>query len=184
MREIIKFAFLSLSLVFSNCAFAETPDPLCWEYSNEIFKVSILKSWRIKKNSFNVLHIDNLGSNGEAVSLSFNVARMSKEADLFAKKISFKNDAFAEETAQQVRNRFPDYKILKHGPTTLGNFQAYFIEAEYSLNNLGSVWSLHSIQIYTIRNNFLSIIHFEGTKDYFKKKESEFNLMISSFNYK
>ena len=86
--------------------------------------------------------------------------------------------------ASAAKERFPDYKILDHKPTVLGNFPAYILQAAYSLANPTSTYKLRGIVVFALHGDHIYRINFESTESGFENAKKDMDIILSTFNYK
>lgn len=185
--QIITLHKLILSLTFAVHAAtaADTAPTVDTFYSKESsFQISYPKTWRLLKRPGSAFFIDRIYGAGEAASFSVSAIRDSGDSKELQDMMKTKNEKFAAMLAAAAKERFPNYKILDHKPTVLGNFPAYILQADYSLTNPTSTYKLRGIVVFALHGDHIYRINFESSESSFEKAKKDMDIILSTFNYK
>jgi hypothetical protein len=167
-------------------AFAADTSPAVKTFRSKetAFEISYPATWRLQKRPGRQLFIDRLYGPGQAASFSVGVVRYTGDKKPIQDMVKTKNEKTAAMLASVAKERFPDYKILDHKPTVLGNFPAYIVRGSYSLKNPSSTYKLRGVVVFALHGDFLYRINFESSEAVFKKAKIDFDIILSSFMYK
>lgn len=181
-------AVLTLLAVVLVCAFptAAQEAPLVKTFTSKQlgFEVSYPTTWAAQRREGDHLFIRRLFPPSGAASFSVSVAHYSGDKTELTNALNGKTDTIFTNMASSVKNRFPDFRLLSHKPTVLGNFPAHIIEGAYSLNNPTSSIKARTIMILGLHGDYLYNIHFEVTEADFTVAKKDLDTILSTFNYK
>jgi len=147
------------------------------------YELSYPSTWNEKPRPGSQFLIDRILRAGEFGTLSVEVSNYTGNRVELKNLLSFKNGTILLRLTKDFKKRYPNYKVVDHDTTHLGDYPAYFIEANYSLKNYNTSHPVKNILIVGYYNNKLYRIYFEARgKDYTTLKR-DFDTIIATFNY-
>ena len=147
------------------------------------FEVSYPTTWGVQQREGDHLFIRRLFPPTGAASFSIGVAHYTGDKKEFTDALNSKADTIFTNAVSLLRERFPDFRIVSHKPTVLGNFPAHLLEGAYSLNNPTSSIKVRNIVIFGLHDDYLYRINFEVTEENFATAKKDLDIILSSFNY-
>jgi hypothetical protein len=147
------------------------------------FEISYPTTWGAQQREATHFFIRRLFPPKGAASFSIVVAHYSGDKKELANALNGKSDTMLTNMVSFARERFPDFRILAHKPTVLGNFPAYMIQGAYSLNNPTSSIRAKNIMILGSHGDYLYRINFEATEADFAAARKDFDIILTTFNY-
>jgi len=147
------------------------------------FELSYPSTWEEKYRSGGKFLINRILRPGDVGSISVDVSDYTQNSLQIQQLISFKNVNILMMLTQDAKKQYPDYEVIDHNTTHLGNHPAYIIVAKRSVKNLGRNIPIKTILIFAYHEKKLYHINFEvkGTEDGGLK--GDFDSIISSFKY-
>lgn len=130
------------------------------------------------------LYISRTYGPGAVASFSASATRYTGNKNEMYDELKKKSERTKNLLTSIARERLPDFQVIDHKPTVLGNFQAYIVEGSYSLNNPGTSYKLRVVLVMALRGEFLYRIYFEATEAEFEAARKELSIILSTFNYK
>ena len=117
------------------------------------------------------------GLGGDDVSVVVNTLHNSEKIT----PESFLNLIDVKEYMGYLRKSIPGAKLVKHGPTSLSNQQAYYFVTDVTHHVLGAEVPMRQIQVQTVRKGNVFTITFRSDPEHFSKSITLFELITAGF---
>ena len=151
--------------------------------NNELgFEISYLTNWKRSTSPGNPSFFIKRKSPTEPGTITIDIAPFTgNAADKFIREMKSNPDRYMQKLR---KNRFPDAEIVEKGDTYLGGFPAYFITMTYSIRNLNINFKIVTMQIFCVKDGRLFLVSFETSLQMFEKMFSEFEVILTTFNFR